>query len=483
YEGPPTDRYNVMSNFDPDVASPLRVPGLTLRGGLVYPGVDGRGRGLTEPGFNDWGPRAGFAWQARPKTVVRGGVGIMYVPVNVGVTRTGYTWDTPMVVSIDGNLTPRDYLRNPFPNGLTNPTGSSLGTLTGVGTDVAGQLPNAKRGYTEQWNFTVQHEPWNNWLIEAAWVGNHGVRMLGGSRNLNIISDADFARGAAELSQPIPNPFRGIIPTGTLSGATITRFQSLLPFPHFTAVTGGYSFLNNSIYHALAVKVEKRFSAGFSLLLAYTKSKLIDDGTNSAQVRPGGTFTTLPQNWNNLRAERSKSAEDVPQRAVLTALWDLPFGKTGSALARNALGGWQINVSQTMESGTPIALSSPVTGGGNRPNVAAGAQTRVDAPTLSRWFNTQAFLNPAGYTYGNVSRTLPDIHSDSLYNLDFSVFKNFTVREGWRVQFRAESFNLTNTPTFDTPGRVLNSATFGAVTATAFSPKPREVQLALRFIF
>lgn len=101
---------------------------------------------------------------------------------------------------------------------------------------------------------------------------------------------------------------------------------------------------------------------------------------------------------------------------------------------------------------------------------------------LDRWFNTEAFSNPLGYTYGNLSRTLPNVHTDSLYNIDLSLFKNF-IRENVKLQFRAEAFNFTNTPTFGEPGRALNSATFGVVTAQAFNPKPREVQLALRLTF
>jgi hypothetical protein len=482
HEAAPTDRYNVASNFDPFLASPLQVPGMSLRGGLVYPGVGDRPRGLTDPNYNDFQPRFGFAWQAQPKTVVRGGFGIMFVPTTAGITRTGFLWDTPMVTSLDGGLTPQDKLTNPFPTGLTQPTGSSLGAMTGVGTGIDGQIRDAQRGYTEQWNLTLQHEPWNNWLFEAAWVGNHGVRLFGNSRALNAISNENFAQGAS-LAQPVPNPFLGKITTGTLSGPTITRFQSLLPFPHFTTVNGGYSFLNNSIYHALAVKVEKRFSQGFSILLAYTLAKLLDDGSNLAQVRPGGTVVTGPQNWNNLRAERSNSAEDVPQRLVISAVWDMPFGRTGSGAKKALIGGWQLNAINTIESGTPVAPSATVSGGGNRPNVVPGVQAKLDNPTLAAWFNTAAFSNPAAYTYGNVSRTLPNVRSDGMFNMDLSLFKSFPVRENWRIQFRAEAFNLTNTPTFDTPGRVLNSATFGQVTATAFNPKPREVQLALRLLF
>jgi hypothetical protein len=146
-----------------------------------------------------------------------------------------------------------------------------------------------------------------------------------------------------------------------------------MPYPQFTAVNGGYSFLNNSIYHALALKVEKRFSAGLSFLLAYTASKLLDDGANTGQVRPGAAVVTGPQNWNNLAAERSKSAQDVPQRLVFSALWALPFARNASPFLRTVAGGWQLNAIQTIESGTPVSLSASVAGGGNRPNVVPGA--------------------------------------------------------------------------------------------------------------
>jgi hypothetical protein len=220
-------------------------------------------------------------------------------------------------------------------------------------------------------------------------------------------------------------------------------------------------------------------------MAAYTISKAIDDGENRGQIRPGADTTTTVQNWNNLRAERSLSIWDVPQRLVLTGLWDLPFGKTGPRAVRYVLGGWQANAIATVESGSPISLAAPVTGGGNRPNVVPGVSDKVERQTLEKWFNTAAFAIPADYTYGNVSRTLPDVRGPGMCTVDASLFKNFNVTESKRFEFRAEAFNLMNTPTFDIPGLTVGSATFGVVAATQSTTlaHPRNMQFALRFIF
>lgn len=478
YEGPVKDRFNVMSNFDPNIPSPLEVPGLSLRGGLVFPAVDVPG-GLTEPSRKNFGPRFGFAYHVLEKVVVRGGFGIMYIPTTGDAPATGFTIATPMVTTLDGGLTPFNDLNDPFPDGILRPTGSGLGALTGIGGAVSGQLRDVQRGYSQQWNLTLQYEPWNDWLFEAAWVANKGTRLTRG-QTLNFLSEEHLALGSG-LVQLVSNPFFGIIESGPLSAATITQQQLLLQFPQFTSVSGGIAYWGNSIYHALALKVERRFSRDFALMMAYTASKTIDDGRVAA--RPGATAVSGVQNWNNLRGERSLSAEDIPQRLVLATIWELPFFQAGHSFLRHVLGGWHVNTITTLESGRVISLTAPVTGPGNRPNAVPGATAKLDNPTLERWFNTEAFSIPEPFTLGNVSRTLPDVRSDGLFSIDFSLFKTFQVSERTRLQFRAEAFNLTNTPTFDTPGRALGSATFGVVTATAFRPFPREFQFGLRLEF
>ncbi|MBV8901995.1 MAG: TonB-dependent receptor, partial [Acidobacteriia bacterium] len=194
YESAVHDRYNVLSNFDPLVPSPLVVPGLQLKGGLIFPGVNGVPSGIIDPSHKDFGPRFGLAYQATRNIVIRGGYGIMYIPtIGTSYTSTGFTATTSMITSVDGGLTPYDTLSNPFPNGINRPTGSSLGAATGIGGPISGQLRDTHVGHAEEWNFTLQMQPKPNWLIEAAWVGNHGVHLMMYGVPLDILSPANFA--------------------------------------------------------------------------------------------------------------------------------------------------------------------------------------------------------------------------------------------------------------------------------------------------
>ena len=491
-EDSPTDRYNVFSNFDSSIASPLKVPGLNLQGGLVYPGANGLSRALLASSNKDFQPRLGFAYQLNPKTVLRGGYGIAFVPgtqAGYDGSTIGFSSVTSMVTSTDGGRTPANTLSNPFPQGLIAPTGSSLGAMTGIGTALTGALYNVFRGYSQQWNFTVQYQPLQNLLVEAAYVGNRGVHLYEASQQLNTLPDADLSMGSA-LGQSVPNPFYGIITSGALAAATVPRSQLLLPYPQYTGLPGfqggvvnPYAYTEDSIYHALTLKVEKRFSDGFSVLVAYAKSKLIDTGDNQTQVRPGAITAATVQDWNNISAERSKSLYDVPQRIVITALWEIPLGKTGVPIYKALVGGWQMNAIATIQSGLPLPIYITGQTLGNRPNVVPGQSDRVANQSLAEWFNTAAFSAPAPFTYGNVSRTLPDISGATVKNLDFSLFKNFSFREKYKFQFRAEAFNLTNTPTFENPGTIFGTPTFGQVTASAFFPHPRVVQFGLKMWF
>jgi len=469
YESPLTDRFNVFTDFDPYMDSPLKVPGMNLKGGLTFPGVNGLPRGVYDSSFNNFGPRFGFAYQARRNFVVRGGYGISFIPVKgTGFSqRTGFSSSTAMVASNDGGNTPYDTYTNPFPNGLNRPTGSTLGALTGLGTSVTGQIRSFTPGYAQQWNLTLQYEPMSNWLIETAYIGNKGVHLITGSQ-LNQLDPQYNALGSA-LNSNVPNPFYGLpqISAGALSTPTVTRQRLLVPFPQYTGVSGGYGNFGDSNYQAFTLKVEKRFSQGVSFLLAYTMSKLIDNNPTD--------------NMYDFRYSRSKSIDDTPQRLVYSALWALPFAKHSKGWEHHLIGGWQVNAITTMQSGPTIAFST-------RPDVVPGVSAKLDDPSIDKWFNTAAFKPALPFTFGNASRTIPDVAGPGLFNVDFSIFKDFPIRERMKLQLRGAAFNLTNTPQFLGPGTSVGTANFGVVTGTGISgtnyfPMTREMQLALRLTF
>jgi hypothetical protein len=482
YNSPITDRFNEMSIFNPNAAVPLNVPGMNLKGALAFPTVNGLGRGLTNPNWKHLGPRFGFAYQAASKLVIRGGYGIIYTPLKgAGPSSTGFSSSTSMVTSLDNGLTPYNTLSDPFPSGTVKPTGSSLGALTGIGQSVSGQLPDANIGYSQQWNLTTQYSPIANWLVEVAYLGNKGTHLLSPNINLDQLNPAYLSLGNA-LNQTVPNPFLGLAPAGTaLSTPTITRQQSLLPYPQFTGVTGGYGNLGGSIFHAGSIKVERRFSRGISFSGSYTYAKLIDALTLSTGGRTNATADGSVVNWYNLRAERSESVNSIRHRFIGTVLWYIPVFNKSKGLANRLLGGWQLNVIPTIESGRPIALTA--SGIAGRPNVVSGQTPGLANPTIAQWFNTAAYSIPAPFTFGNSSRTIPGVLSDGIVNFDSSLFKEFKLYERYSLQFRAEAFNVFNTVTFDTPGRAVGTGSFGAVSAEAPNPGPRKMQLGLRFNF
>jgi len=481
FEGAITDRFNALTNFDPNLVS--EVGGVRLTGGAIFPGVNGIGRGQRDNRFTDFGPRLGFAWQLNPQTVFRGGLGLFYLPGTgffVQLGTTGFDIVTDLVASLDGGFTPHDTLSNPFPQGINLPPGSRLGALTGLGAGLNASMRNLQTGYSQQWNANLQRYLPGGWIVEAGYSGNHGVHLPAG-RTLGYLPSQFLPFGTA-LQQQVPNPFRGIITVGTLSQPTVTRDATLRLFPQFTAVSGLASWANSN-YHAFTLRVEKRLSQGLSLLLSYTNSKLIDDnlgnGANTSAQFSGGGANTI-QNWDNLRAERAISVNDQPQRLTLTASYQLPRWENLPPGLRHVAGGWQFNPILSLESGDPIAISAPAPAlGGNRPNVVGNPN--VEKPTIDRWFNTEAFAVIPPFTFGNAPRNLPSTRTDGTFRIDLSLQKTFLLHEKLQLQLRGEFFNFTNTPTFGTPGTNFTGGGFGAITSTASAA--RDVQLGMKLYF
>ncbi len=235
-----TERFNRLSRFDPSVvpSQAARYTGLPLLGGLEF--MSGDDRSPSGTFGREFAPRFGFAYTLTPKTVIRSGYGIFWLANNLSITNgngnnPAYSVATPFLSSIDGGVTPADRLSNPFPNGFLEPPGSAAGADTLIGQSIGNFMDGIKPGYMQQWNFDIQRQISNGLVVDVAYAGSKGSRLPHGI-GLNQLPNELLALGAA-LNDPVPNPYLGLVTTGAMSGATITRRQTLLPFPQFTNVT------------------------------------------------------------------------------------------------------------------------------------------------------------------------------------------------------------------------------------------------------
>lgn len=242
----------------------------------------------------------------------------------------------------------------------------------------------------------------------------------------------------------------------------------------------------NANYHALQTRLEKRLTHGLSVLSSYTWSKNISDGRGAGGV--GGTSSLTAQNPHLLSAERALSDEHFAHRFVASPIYQLPFGRgkrflTDSPSAVNALlGGWTLASIVTLQSGGRANLSvrgNPAnTGTANRPNALRDWRLDSGTRSLDRWFDTDAFERNPPYTYGNAARNL--IEAPGLVNLDLAIYKAFSIKEDLTVQFRAEAFNVSNTPAFSRPNTQVGNRNFGQIGGAG---RPRNLQFGLKIIF
>jgi hypothetical protein len=486
YEAPRTDRFNQFANFDFGATPNIQGTGLNLKGALSFVGVNGFSRYQSNPDRNNIAPRIGFALRAAEKTVIRAGAGLFYgtmtgvggAGANFGVS--GFSAVTNMVTSLDG-VTPYRYLSNPYPDGLVAATGSSLGSATLLGQAISATDRGNYAPYSAQWNFDLQRELPMGVLFDIGYAGNRGVGFQQ-DRQLNTLPDSALTLGSA-LRTLVDNPFYGKISSGILAQKTVALAQLLRPYPQFDGMTSVNNSWANSRYHSLQLKIEKRYVKGFSILGAWTFSKLMDYGIGpfGGETLGGAAF----QNWNDLKSEWGTSTSDQTHRLVLNAVYELPFFRGSKGVLNRTFGGWQVGAIASFLTGGPLGMASTVNntfsqGGGQRPNWN-GVSPTLPAPTVDRWFDTSVFSNPAAYAYGNAPRTFNGTRAQGARNVDMTVSKTVQLYEKLRLQFRGESFNLTNTARFAPPNQSFGNPQFGQVTSQL--NLPRVIQFGLKLMY
>lgn len=500
-----TDRYNRQATFDPYMTSPLAAAtGLPLVGGVAFSGVNGSPRNLWKTDKNNFSPRFGLAYQLTPKTVIRGGYGIFFLPTSqrgYGSGNPGFSVSTPFVSTIDG-VTPVGNITNPFPSGTIPLSGAANGAMTLVGSGVSGIYYDTPMAYTQQWNFGIQQELPGKLLLNVSYAGSGSVKLpLNVNQNalpLQYYGAAGDQAQVGYLTQLVTNPFFNIIPTGPLAAERVQRQVLLRAYPQFTGVTSNYLAQANSSYNALQVTARKSLSNGLSFLMAYTWSKNIGVANN---LTTGFLDVGTPgfQNDYNRKIERSVLATDIPHRWTLGANYDLPFGKGkrfGTDMSRwmDALaGGWQINTVISYSTGFPMQFSNsgaPAYAGSRPSYTSADPQAETSGNIQDRlggisggpgYLNPSAFRQPQSFEFGNIPRLTGNLRTPSNSNIDLSLIKNFQFHERVRLQLRGEAYNLPNHPIFSGPNTSVGSANFGIITNQSNSP--RNIQVAMRLIF
>ncbi len=524
---PRTDRLNRQDWFDPNVASPLNGGSISytdqfngpttlqLHGGEVFNNSSQRTNYATD--WSDIQPRFGFAYQFAPKMVVRGGYGIYYGQSRSGVTGVvpygsqGFNEYTGMITTYNNDgATPYLHLDNPYPNGLNQPAGSSLGLLNDIGYGANGPLrtPGANQTpYEQSWSFGIERELPSNIVVIAQYIGKKGTHLpFSGNNQLDFLGPQIESASPTQINNLltyVDNPFSsqngGPIsdPNSVLSSQQIQEVQLQLPYPQFTGVSTDVQMDANSTYHALQLSAEKRYSNGLQLLANFTWSKSIDDSSVADDnVTWIGSSTSL-QDPNKPWLERSLSTFDIPWIVQFSYVYELPIGRGkpflgGMPRVLDAIvGGWKTSGVWRMQDGRPLQLTTadgtPLPTYGTygyivRPNIVGTPKRNHGPDQLNNYFvDPNVFQLPPNFSLGNAPRTIGSVRGPSSFSADLSIAKQFPVREEMNFEVRLEAQNAFNHPVFGTPDTTLDDGSFGQTFYTANGP--RQVQLAIKFNF
>jgi hypothetical protein len=438
---PFVEAHNRQSNFVLDSGPCYFQIVLATQAGMCNAGIGGA---LVRTDTNNFAPRLGVAIQATDKLVVRSGFGIFYGrDENIGLANR-LVANPPYIpsASFTGTSTlPAFPLQNGIPAGALN---ANVGPSTTVY-----YFPfNYATPYVEQWNINLERQFRGNFVAQIGYTGSE-------AHKLYILDNLNQALpGPSSIPVNSRRPYQGV---GTISE---------------------YGPLANSHYDALIAKLERRFSKGISVLSSFTYGHSIDGGGNqNDQMDPA------PQNAHNLSAQKGSSNFDVKNRFVTSGVWAEQFG-TGAGVLNHLIRDWQFSGIFSTQGGqpfTPILSTDPSNSGSTttHPNRIADGNLPSGQRSISDWFNLSAFTVPNCVCYGNSGRGI--LRGPGLINLDFSVVRNFQIKERFRVQFRAESFNLANHPNFGLPNYTIGAAGAGAISTVQGTQ--RENQLALKLYF
>ena len=488
FNTPPPIAASAQAAYARNPIPEVPVSQFAVRGGLLYPDTGGP-HAAWERNWGNVMPRAGFAWLATPKTSIRGGYGLFYDMLGtnrITVNQVGFSRDTTLTASLDNGQTFIADLTNPFPNGLLEPVGSSLGLMTSVGQGVTFPfVGDVKNPLNHRWSLGFQRELPALLMVEATYVGSFGAN-LPVIRQLNAVPREYFSTSPVRddatnnrLTQQVPNPFAGLLPGTGLNGANVARSQLLRPYPQFTSVQA-IETIGTSDYHSLQTRVERRMANGFTIQVAYAWSRsMLEAGILTSNI--SGFLNDFDE-----APERVISPFDREHTFTSSGLLELPFGRNRrfgrnwSGVVNTLLGGWQVGYIYKAQSGAPLGFGNFLFAEGMGVD-----DIMADDPGVNQWFNVSAFNRVTGQQLVSNVRTQPsrfaEVRGPGYSVLDLSLLKNISLGGTRQVQLRLESYNALNRLNLGNPNTGVTNSALGTITAQ--NGLPRQLQLAVRASF
>jgi hypothetical protein len=495
---PQTEKNGYMSNFDPNLGLMVSPVLLGVQHSSNTAGV--------KTDFGDIAPRLGFAASLGHGLVVRGGYGITYFPTaqgpNSALNNAPFSFNLRCAGTLCTNADANGLIDLAHHSEPVPVYDTSRATITSnyAGTNPIGIMPDFKPAILHQFSLQVEKELGSN-VLSIGYVGNIGRRLA---------------------AVPNVNSAVTCVPSGTTP--VDAAMNCVTPYPNlpFSFTPNLWTAAARSRHDALQLSFRRRFHAGLTANANWTWGHTLSNSEvpiegpgggvpNCNQAcyvdNPGGTPIYIADGWKTY--EWSNADADVRHNLSLMLNYELPFGKSLKGIAGGVAKGWSVNLSGAWQTGLPFHVTDP--GGppgtagpsgqlgphNDLPNrvgdpwaagtVAAnpGCSAPSQVKTLNAWFNTCTYKVQANGTNGNSRRNT--LRGPNGRRLDMGIAKAFAIREGMALQFRAEAFNLTNTPNFGLPGSGMPSgggaSTFGQIRSTAVGSNPRQIQLALRLAF
>jgi hypothetical protein len=447
--GAETEEDDRIVNFDP----------VNLR--LIYAGEDGASASVNKKTrYGNVAPRLGLTYDlfGDATTILRSGFALTYFPEQPSASNM-VGQQVPYTISQNVNFptNPTNFgavrtIDNPFP-AIVQVQPRTTAELQAANPRVLGHSFENETPYAEQWHLGIERQLFSAMAVELTYAGSAGKHIVF-CYNPNEVQPGIGSQESRRLLQPL------------------NRLNNMVQCDP----------RNRSTYHSGQLKVTQRFSAGLQFLGSYTYGKALDYGGSAAS---GGGAVGNPQTVTNLAAGHGPSGFDVRHRAVISWVWQLPWGTEGRWLREGGLlgavvGGWQFAGISTMTTGRPftVFMQNGVNNGApSWPNRIGSGE--LDNPSVDLWYNPRDFMAPPPNTYGNTGRGI--LYAPGHINFDTSLSKRFTVAGRANAEFRWDAFNLFNHPGFGFPNQNFDSPTAGRITSTIVDN--RSMQFSLKFNF